>query len=72
MRRFDVHHLFDCGKLSMEYDRVKSVSRLITYCHTCHMSLESVKKKMATKTGNFKNSRHAHKNIHYRKKLSTD
>ena len=35
-RRFDVHHLDECGQKSLKYDSIYDISRLITLCHKCH------------------------------------
>lgn len=46
-KQFDVHHLRgNCGKMSKKYDRVRDMAGMITYCHKCHLSLHSVRKKM--------------------------
>ena len=48
-RRFDVHHLNgNCGKKTKIYDRISDANYLITLCHKCHLSLESVKKKIVS------------------------
>lgn len=50
-RRFDVHHVVGCGFKSLEYDRIKELDNLITYCHKCHLNLHSVRRKMQLKIG---------------------
>ena len=65
-RRFDVHHLNGCGMKSQEYDRLETIHELITYCHKCHMTQESVLKKIKEKTGQFKLSRHKDMHPFYR------
>lgn len=54
MRRFDIHHIYECGTKSRAYDRVEDMDGLITYCHKCHLNLDSVIKKMKDKTGGHK------------------
>lgn len=46
-RRFDIHHLNECGKKSRGYDRKEDMGGLITYCHKCHLTLDSVRNKMS-------------------------
>ncbi|MBU0769062.1 MAG: hypothetical protein KJ687_08225 [Proteobacteria bacterium] len=48
-RRFDVHHLDEEleGKIGLKYQNCKNPDRMITLCHKCHMSLESVRRKMS-------------------------
>lgn len=39
VRMYDVHHLNGlCGKKSRAYDRVSSISGLVTLCHKCHFN----------------------------------
>lgn len=45
-RRFDIHHLEGCGILTKKYDRLENLDNLICYCHSCHLNLESVRRKM--------------------------
>lgn len=55
-RRFDIHHLNGlCGKRSRSYDKVRDIENCITLCHKCHLNLEEVKYKMATRTSPRKN-----------------
>ncbi len=67
MRRFDVHHLYECGSKSKAYDRVKDIDDMITYCHKCHLGLESVTRKMRERTGQFKHSKEASQHPFYKK-----
>lgn len=54
-RKFDVHHLNgQCGKKSRGYDKVAEIDGLVTLCHKCHVSLDSVREKM--KEGYLKNN----------------
>ena len=54
-RRFDIHHLNGlCGKKSLSYDRVNEMDGLITYCHKCHLGLDSVRDKMVKAGKNYK------------------
>jgi hypothetical protein len=55
-RRFDVHHIYECGSKSMAYDSVVDIDNMITYCHRCHMNVDIVIRKMRERTGNFKHS----------------
>jgi hypothetical protein len=41
MRRFDIHHIYECGIKSLAYDKVAALPTLITYCHRCHMLLDN-------------------------------
>ena len=46
-RRFDVHHLNGiCGKKSRAYDKLEDMNTLLTLCHKCHLSMDSVREKM--------------------------
>ena len=36
MRRFDLHHLEECGKLSRAYDRLENIMKYMLACHKCH------------------------------------
>ena len=46
-RRFDVHHLNGlCGKKSKQYDKLENMDGLVTLCHKCHLSMDSVREKM--------------------------
>lgn len=57
-RRFDIHHLNGlCGKRSRKYDKVSEIDGLITYCHKCHLGLESVRNKMMKSQKNYKEIR---------------
>lgn len=47
-RRFDIHHLYECGEKSHNYD--KSIIDLITICHKCHLNLDQVRYAMSTKS----------------------
>lgn len=67
-RRFDVHHLYDCGYKSKAYDRVTDIPTMITYCHRCHINLHGVKLKILNKDGQFKLSREARQHQFYRDK----
>ena len=49
-RKFDCHHIEGCGLKSRKYDRLEDVSSMVTLCHRCHMTLESVKYRMMTKS----------------------
>lgn len=66
-RRFDIHHLFECGSKSKAYDKVSEMDGLITYCHKCHMSQHIVREKMKNKTGMFKHSKEKHQHPFYNK-----
>ena len=46
-RRFDVHHLDENMESikNIKYDR-NNLDKMITYCHKCHLSLDSVIRKM--------------------------
>lgn len=68
MRRFDIHHIRDCGFKSKAYDRISDLDYLITYCHRCHLQLDIVREKMRHKTGNFKLSAEAVHSTFYREK----
>ena len=51
IRRFDIHHLDnnkEGGKSTMSWDR-KHTDRLITYCHSCHLTISTSKKKILEK-----------------------
>jgi hypothetical protein len=38
-RQLDVHHLNGlCGKMSRKYDKIESLSQMITLCHKCHFN----------------------------------
>lgn len=66
-RRFDVHHLNGmCGKKTYSYDRVEDIDGLITFCHRCHLRQDSVKLKMATKTGEAKHTLQGKRNYRRR------
>lgn len=69
MRRFDVHHqdedfeglkgnskkgIPSRNKGVYEYDK-NNFDKLITYCHKCHMNLDSVKRKMVEKVNKNQN-----------------
>lgn len=46
-RRLDVHHLNGlCGKLTYSYDKAIDINKLITLCHSCHLNLPEVRRKM--------------------------
>lgn len=66
-RRFDIHHIEGCGTKSLDYDSVKDLSNLITYCHKCHMNLHSVRNKMTNHTGMNKHSKH--RNTYYKQRV---
>jgi hypothetical protein len=70
MRRFDIHHVHQCGMKSQAYDSVLDMKGLITYCHKCHMNLDIVIKKERTRTGNFKKSKQAKRHPFYRKRIA--
>lgn len=67
-RRFDVHHLYECGDKSKAYDRIEDMGSLITFCHRCHLNLHSVKRKMRDKDGHFKLSKERNQHPFYRHK----
>lgn len=54
-RRFDVHHLDEdmegtnknTGKFKTNYKYdSKNIDKMITYCHKCHLNLDSVRRKI--------------------------
>lgn len=47
MRRFDVHHLIPEEESNKSYVMSKDMSKLITYCHKCHLNLHTVRKKIS-------------------------
>ena len=58
MRRFDVHHLDEERESAENNPKLKNtvckwdrehMDRMITYCHKCHLNLDSVRKKMRGK-----------------------
>jgi len=53
-RRFDIHHINGCGRLTYKYDRVGDITEMVTLCHKCHIGLESVRRKISTRTGSVK------------------
>jgi hypothetical protein len=66
-RRFDVHHVNECGMKSQGYDSIYDLRYMITYCHKCHMNLDIVIRKERDKTGNFKHSKEGIKRAAKRK-----
>lgn len=51
-RRLDVHHIDEDkegGKTTVRWD-LENTHRMITLCHKCHLSLDSVRKKIHKKT----------------------
>ena len=45
-RSLDIHHLGGlCGKKSRGYDKVSTISKLITLCHKCHFNYSSHSKR---------------------------
>lgn len=67
-RRFDVHHLYECGSKSKAYDKVDDLDGMVTYCHKCHLGLHSVRYKIATRTGEFKHSKEVNQHPFYKNK----
>lgn len=45
-RRFDIHHIYECGLKSRKYDRKTEMDGLITYCHRCHLTMPHNLEKM--------------------------
>jgi len=45
-RHFDIHHIKVCGEKSRKYDRICDLGDLITLCHVCHLSMDSVRMRM--------------------------
>lgn len=51
-RRFDIHHVEDCGNLTYAYDKIGDISKLRTMCHKCHINLPENIMKMKFRSGN--------------------
>lgn len=65
-RRFDVHHIHDCGFKSKAYDRKQDMDGMTTLCHKCHLSLPHVKQKIKEASGMFKKSKEKNQHPFYR------
>lgn len=46
-RRFDVHHLNEYEGKNKKFRIDHKIDELITLCHTCHMNLPHIRKKMS-------------------------